>query len=327
MKIALCFFGLPRLIKECYPDINDYFIKNNNVDIYAHFWWDESHKGKINRLHFKEKNDNNENPIEIFNNLYKPKKILIEDTPNNIDITNFAIAGYNKDKIQDDDNYSKIMGSFLLYSFYCRFKSISKCLELIENKNEYDLIIIARPDLLLIKKGKLIIDIKKLNIRDNIYYSSTNQGGPKYAGEHANKIGDWLFLGNYINIKKYIDTINNELINKKNNENLKPIIFPKVLNFNQIKDFINNLDLNNTITPLHNSERLTYWSKIANVNLEIFNSSISVRLFNIIEWNNKDFNTKYYINPKIYSELYDDNIKQFKNNDILPFYTNKIKFI
>ena len=51
MKIALCFHGLPRLIQNCYSDIYNHFIKNNNVDIYAHFWWDESYKGKINRLH------------------------------------------------------------------------------------------------------------------------------------------------------------------------------------------------------------------------------------------------------------------------------------
>jgi replication-associated recombination protein RarA len=31
MKIALCFFGLPRLIKKCYPDIFNYFIENNDT--------------------------------------------------------------------------------------------------------------------------------------------------------------------------------------------------------------------------------------------------------------------------------------------------------
>ena len=67
-----------------------------------------------------------ENPIEIFNNLYKPKLITYEKCPDNYDFSNFKIQGYNANDIKNDTLYCKIMASYAIYSHYCRFYSIKK---------------------------------------------------------------------------------------------------------------------------------------------------------------------------------------------------------
>lgn len=303
MKIALCFHGLPRLIQNCYSDIYNHFIKdNNNIDIYAHFWWDESYKGKINRLHVKEIFDENEDPIELFNNLYKPKKVLYEKCPNDYDCSEFKIEGYNTDNIKNDTLYSKIMASFVIYSpLYCRFSSIKKCLNLINNVDEYDLLIIIRTDLLTFDKNiNILSEIKHLDFNKLIYFPSTKEGGIKYAGEHPNKISDWLFMGSPKNILKYINKINDMIVNNKQ------------------YDFI---------TPLHNTERFLFWAKHANVNINIYNSSISIRRYIVEEWEDKNYLLKNKINPDYYVNVFDKDNYKFNYNNLLPFYSYNIKII
>ena len=77
MKIALCFSGNIRFLQECYPDIKKYLIDNNEVDIYAHLWWDSSYKGKIFRFHSADRFEDRDLDLE-FIELYKPKDYIIE---------------------------------------------------------------------------------------------------------------------------------------------------------------------------------------------------------------------------------------------------------
>ena len=176
MKIALCFHGLPRLIEKCYLDIYNYFIKNNNVDIYAHFWWDDSYKGKINRLHVMERFDENNNPIEIFKNLYNPKKIKYEKCPPNFDASDYNTEGWSSPHIRNDTLFHKICASTIIYgSWYCRYLSASKVIKLIENINDYDLVIIIRTDTLTFNnKVSLINEIGNLNSSMRVFNHSTS---------------------------------------------------------------------------------------------------------------------------------------------------------
>lgn len=329
MKIAICFHGLPRLIEKCYPDIYKYFIKNNIVDIYAHFWWDESHKGKINRLHVKERNNIKDNPIEIFKNLYKPKKIIYE---NNIkyDLSNYPIQGYTCDNIKHDTLYSKIMCSFLLYGLYSRFSSLNKCINLIENIEQYNIIIVLRTDLLLLKNICFKNETYNLNINKYIYFPSTMSGGNKYAGEHNNKLGDWMFFGKPSNVINFATSILKDIKTKNaNNKNYK--IYPKKIKFGKDNFFqLNNILYyinSNHITPLHNTERNIYWSKISNIPINIYNNSISVRRYIVEEYENINYIKNNTINPEIYSKLFNIEKNKMNYSELLPFYTDKITFI
>ena len=205
MKIALCFHGLPRLIDKCYPDIYNYFIKNNDIDIYAHFWWDDSYKGKINRFDIKERYPTDINPIEVFEKLYNPKKIVYEKCPENFDCSEYSTEGWNTSHIKDDNLINKLFASIMIYgALYCRFYSVNKVLNLVNNLEDYDIVIIVRSDTLTFNQSSnFIYEINNLDFNKYIYFPSTKHGGPKYAGEHPNRLGDWLFFGNYKNILTY----------------------------------------------------------------------------------------------------------------------------
>ena len=302
MKIALCFHGLPRLIEKCYLDIYNYFIKNNNVDIYAHFWWDDLYKGKVNRLHVMERFDENNNPIEIFKNLYNPKKIKYEECPPNFDASDYNTEGWSSQHIRNDTLFHKICASTIIYgSWYCRYLSVNKVIKLIENIKDYDLVIIIRTDTLTFSnKLSLINEIGNLNFNKYIYFPSTKEGGPKYAGEFPNKIGDWLFMGNPNNIFRFSD---------------------------KIIDMIENHKKYDSFFPLHNTERLTYWAKHAGVELNIFNSNISIRRYIVEEWENKNYLLENKITPDFYINNFDKEKYRFNQHDLLPFYIYNIKFI
>ena len=300
MKIALCFHGLPRLIKKCYTDIYNYFIKNNNIDVFAHFYWDESYKGKVNRLHMNERFDINENLIEIFKNLYKPKNIIYEKCPNDYDGSEFKIEGYNTNDIKNDTLYSKIMASFTIYNIYCRFYSIKKCLKLIDNINDYDLVIIIRTDLLTFNKQvNILSEINNLDFSKNIYFPSSKEGGPKYAGEFPNELCDWLFIGIPKHIINYTDKIYDILVNNNNY---------------------------NFISPIHN-KKFYYWAQIVGISIDIYDSSISIRRFILEEHEDEKYCIKNKINPEFYLENFDKINNKFIYHDLLPFYFNNIKYI
>jgi hypothetical protein len=333
MKIAICFHGLPRLIEKCYPDIYNYFIKNNDVDIFAHFWWDKSHKGKINRLHIKERYDNENDPIETFKSLYKTENVVYEDCPKK-DTSEFPIQGFVEDNCKMENLRNKIMLSFLNYTFYCRFKSIKKVLSLVNTNNDvnkYDLIIILRTDLLMFNYSCLMDEIKNLDFNNYLYTPSTLSGGSLFAGEHPNKIGDWFFIGNPKYIIKYFDTIIYDIENNKNtNKNYRIYNIPLNNNFKIVNNIINDIDdikNNNFITPVHNTERLVYWSKKADVSLNIYNCSISIRRFIVEEWENPNYRLNNMVGKDFYTEIFNLEKNMFEFHDLLPFYTYNITFI
>jgi hypothetical protein len=327
MRVALCFHGLPRLVERCFPDIKKFFLEGNEVDIYAHFWWDKSHQGKVNRLHVNEKNPVGEDPIEIFKRLYKPNEVEFEDCPENIDLSEYPIEGYTNPEAREDSKYSKIMCSFLLYGLYCRFRSAKNVLELVKDKNQYDLVCLIRSDTCLLRQTSLKEETVGIDYKNGVYFPSTMSGGPMYAGEHANRLGDWLFLGDHDNLKTYIDTIISELLNKKNKRGFKSVCISNSSGFHRTKSLMTDINTCETLTPLHNTERMLFWGRAADVNIEIFDSFVSIRRYMVEEWESKKYLRKNKIDPGLYMELFDLEKNKFPESDLLPFYTKNIIFM
>jgi hypothetical protein len=242
------------------------------------------------------------NPIEIFKNLYNPKKIKYEECPPNFDASDYNTKGWSSQHIRNDTLFHKICASTIIYgSWYCRYLSVNKVIKLIENIKDYDLVIIIRTDTLTFSnKLSLINEIGNLNFNKYIYFPSTKEGGPKYAGEFPNKIGDWLFMGNPNNIFRFSD---------------------------KIIDMIENHKKYDSFFPIHNTERLTYWAKNAGVELNIFNSNISIRRYIVEEWENKNYLLENKITPEFYINNFDKEKYRFNQHDLLPFYIYNIKFI
>jgi hypothetical protein len=294
MKVAICFYGLPRLTEKCYNDIFHYFIEGNECDIYAHLWWNDSYKGKVNRLSVNEKFDQTENPIETFTRLYKPTRLEYEDCPD-FETHDCLYEGWHSPNLEDSEEYDKIIGSYCCYSIYSRHLSMKKSFELIPKDKSYDLIILARSDLLLFKPGRLIDEIHNLDFNKSLYMPSTCFGGPVFAGEHPNRLGDWFHIGNYINFSKFLETSLTTITEKKL----------------RIKT--------------HNQERYLFFAGLANVNIEKFISSISVRRFIFEEWEFPEYRLSNFINKEDYLEAFVNKSREdINNNQILPFYTKNI---
>jgi hypothetical protein len=294
MKIALCFYGLPRLIEKCHNQISHYFIDGNDCDVYAHFWWDDSYKGKINRLHVTEKFDENENPIETFKRLYSPKRLLYEECPY-FETHDCLLDGWEHPTVEESNIFDKIMGSYLGYTFYTRHLSMKKSLELVSNPYDYDIIIIARPDLLLFRDGKLTNEIISLDFNKHIYMPSTLFGGPVFAGEFPNRLGDWFIASKYDNVRKFLDISLQTIINKK------------------------------IRMPIHNQERYLFFANHASVILEKFDSSISIRRYISEEWENPSYRTDRMLNKDFYINAFNSIHEDINSNILLPFYTKNIK--
>ena len=82
MKIALCFSGQPRYLKEGYPQIYKNLLEKYSPDVFVHTWWNDSMIGKkmdlphalsYNRTYYWK-----EDTIDIIKEFYSPKVLLPE---------------------------------------------------------------------------------------------------------------------------------------------------------------------------------------------------------------------------------------------------------
>ena len=182
MKIALCFSGQPRDLKECHENINKNLIDGYDVDVYAHAWWSEDMAGteyKPNSVKFLEKAD------EEFAKLYKPKKSVFE---NQIKFDTSSCNHYNLGVCVWLSDLKKCY-----FNMKSAYYSMAKSFELALSSNEsYDFYVRCRTDLLFPKKLKY----EELN-SDTLYI-----GDGRTAGWDR-FFSDWFACGSKANIQKY----------------------------------------------------------------------------------------------------------------------------
>jgi 2-polyprenyl-3-methyl-5-hydroxy-6-metoxy-1,4-benzoquinol methylase len=195
MKIALCFSGNIRFLQECYPNIQKYIIDNNDVDVYAHLWWDKSYKGQIFRFHSDHKFEDRDLDLE-FIQLYKPKNCIIEIQ------RKFTDVYEGKPTVYKDEKNNILFGQINYFNQLSQYYSKMKANQLCEESGiKYDLIIHLRIDC-VIDTGRFIMNTIQNIDTNQLYMVSTMEGGPKYCGHFPNLPSDWFFMGppNKINI-------------------------------------------------------------------------------------------------------------------------------
>ncbi|NVM34351.1 MAG: hypothetical protein HWN81_02070 [Candidatus Lokiarchaeota archaeon] len=146
MKVALVFFGQPRFIHNPNPyESNKNFILDKyETDVYCHAWFSE----KDSEYDFSCWSTLKECPvekdsIEHIKKLYNPKKIQVDEprkfefSEDTFEILNEISKNIGKSHIFTKDTYSNVL------SQSC---SIERALRLIENKEQYDFIILSRYD-------------------------------------------------------------------------------------------------------------------------------------------------------------------------------------
>lgn len=189
VKVAICFSGYPRNYEVYYDRTCKnlrIFDSNINVDTYAHFWWSNEYAGLP-------PNFNNQNTYagdfsiqhkdydQMYILSYGFKKWLVEPQKEfNIEGNVYQFLGDTSLSYLDEIKCRQIMNTNL-----SQWYSFKKCVELIENPYDYDLIVRCRPDL----KCFVPIDYEALLKTKLLYVQDGTMTGWDY------RYADWFWVG------------------------------------------------------------------------------------------------------------------------------------
>lgn len=158
MKIALCLSGQPRFFAEGYKFFYDNLLKNYDVDIFYHTWFNKEDTGKPYTGEAQQYGIGNieANTDNLLVELYKPKKCIIE--------TPYSPNSMNRDIKNERE---KIMLS-MFYSIK-QANELKKQYEQ-ENNFKYDCVIRGRFDSALMEEIRIEeYDLKDVNFLDILH--------------------------------------------------------------------------------------------------------------------------------------------------------------
>jgi hypothetical protein len=190
MKIALCFSGQPRYIGKSFEEYEKNILQNNDVDVFAHLWWDDSYQGKTFSWESMETYPVDYNPIDEFKEKFRPKNIIVEPhKPKEF----FGYSNYSQKCLFDSSIQGDIVRSMMLRQV-SQWYSIKQSMSFEELK-DYDIIIRTRTDL----RFEEHIDFSRF-VMDKVYMmdGSLQCGGNRHYQ-------DWFWFGP----KEYVLSINN----------------------------------------------------------------------------------------------------------------------
>lgn len=211
MKIALCFSGQPRFVKEIYPSIKKYLIGNYQFDVFAHLWFDE----KLRTEPYKyggaggwEHQRISVDAIKVFEELYQPKKIKVE--PSKVfkyhNLTT-KLCHYPDGKViewskhwqdsQEPDYRNRIVHNNISNFYSLQQVNLLKQAYEFENDFQYDLVIRCRTDTILHHNIQYELLDKKY-----VYYTNT-------LNQPDGMIADWINIGNSENMDVFMNTFGN----------------------------------------------------------------------------------------------------------------------
>tara|TARA_R110001606_G_scaffold8553_5_gene37663 strand:- start:8473 stop:9246 length:774 start_codon:yes stop_codon:yes gene_type:complete len=180
MKVALCFSGQPRYVEKSYEQFSKNILSNNDVDVFAHMWWDESYKGKSFVWESKDKYPEDYSPMDKFEELFKPKWTFIEAHKPK------EFFGY--DKFPTTSLFDSSMDIDVIRSIVTRQRSQWYSIHWSmshPNLDDYDLVVRARTDLTFEKPINFSdYDLDKVYMMDG----SLQCGGDRHYQ-------DWFWFG------------------------------------------------------------------------------------------------------------------------------------
>ena len=195
MRIALCFSGLPRNIKDTYRSISKNLIKPNGIkDIFIHVWECENGDdiGNKWRHYIYDKSDR-----EYMLEKYAPRRCF-EETQESFRngpeyIPDAILDKYPTDKkaTTRSDKQSQF------YSLYQSVKLVSDYQK--EHGFVYDMIIRLRFDLVFFTPI-IVADLNPSELHVSYFMTNTETGL---------MVNDWLSIGSYDNTQKYAEIWNN----------------------------------------------------------------------------------------------------------------------
>jgi len=155
----------------------------NDVDVYAHFWWDKSYKDQVIRFEFDDRYEEDEG--QAFINLYKPKAYKFEKQEQ------FDLSGFNFENPGVCTN--SLEAKMMAFNCTSMWHSVNRAFDLAKLQGiEYDLYVRCRTDLIFTEK----VEWSTLDL--DVLYT----GDGRIAGEDR-IFGDWFSAGNLENMRKY----------------------------------------------------------------------------------------------------------------------------
>jgi|SRR6185436_8445953 len=193
MKIAICISGHLRKFEETYPSLYFYLLKNYNCDIFIHTWDALGYACQYKSDSTLEVTDNK---ISQINNLYKPKKIIVESS--------YFIEELKKEAdiyaphLKDCPKHAGHMASMFYKIYACN--ELRKSFER-ENGIKYDLVVRCRSDLLFNNS----IVMPTYNIQNKILMPSSLSNDHWYTDQFAVANSDSmdLYAGAYFDLPNY----------------------------------------------------------------------------------------------------------------------------
>lgn len=205
MKIALCFSGQPRDIDFNYQIYKENVIDQNDVDVFVHTWWDPnnlSHNSIIpDRVHKTFSPD----AIEKIKELYKPKKILVEQPKTWNKVYDMSEKGFKEcvgwaqqaeGGIEAVKKYYGNVANSMFYSIM--MSNLLKEQYSVETGTDYDIVIRTRFD--FAPYGKIDFNSLRLNPEDIVCHHTP---GLPYGIAH-----DWFAFGTTVSMNVYCGVYN-----------------------------------------------------------------------------------------------------------------------
>lgn len=231
MKVALCFFGQPRLLNNPYSYLSHkyWILDRYDTDIFVHTWISSENKefDYADQVKIKSKEINGSDKIIL--NKYKPKKYIFEPP------IKFELSHQSKEVIKSKKEEQKIKwGKYSDFNFtknnennhLSQLYSMSKSIELIDK--QYDWVILSRFDNYIISFPNLFnLDNNELYL-DNKYYDPNSD---------VNNFSDVIMIGGLEQVKSLnlYDNIDNLI---KHIEIFQPEEFKRVAYYQKYKDKI-----------------------------------------------------------------------------------------
>lgn len=186
MKIALCFYGQSRFVKEGYLFHKGSLLDGHDVDTFVHTWNDPDKTGLPYPSALGENYDiQSADVISTIVNLYKPKKLLCE-IPKNFEI--YKNCKFNKS--QPNGMYSMFYSKYVTNKLKSEYEN--------ENKFKYDVVFYSRFDFALNRKFDFsVLDLSKVHIPDFDYFNDQCGFGSSQIIDLASEV--------YENISKHCD--------------------------------------------------------------------------------------------------------------------------
>jgi hypothetical protein len=187
MRVALLLSGLTRSALSCYENLHEVLLSKHDVDIYISTYKQSNISGGDDT-----KQEFTEDDVESVIELYKPKKIIVED--------------YNFLKNEFVSKYSRytIEQTCIPIRQTSSFYKLNNVFELVPEG--YDIYIASRMDVLFLGDFNLesFLNKKTLSIPSNSYKQTTSENGYYYSRLSDNLgILNAIAVGNYENVKCY----------------------------------------------------------------------------------------------------------------------------